>query len=105
MRGLRLASQRTMAAVAQRLGDGAAEDWFTAVGTSMRPAVRAVHRVRLHPPATGEPLQGRIVLVRVTGRWWLHRVVGEEPGGVLIASDNGMVNGWTPRTEVAGVLL
>jgi len=24
---------------------------------------------------------------------------------VLIAGDNGMVNGWTPRTEVAGVLL
>jgi len=35
--GLRLARQRTMAAVARRLASGAEEDWFTALGTTMRP--------------------------------------------------------------------
>jgi hypothetical protein len=52
----------------------------------------------------GEPLRGRIVLVRIAGRWWLHRVVDEDGDRVLIAGDNGMVDGWTPRAEVAGVL-
>jgi hypothetical protein len=38
-----------MASVANRLADGAAEDWFIAMGTSMRPTVRAVQRVHLRP--------------------------------------------------------
>ncbi|WP_448641786.1 hypothetical protein [Geodermatophilus sp. URMC 63] len=94
-----------MAAVARRLRAGAAEDWFTAIGTSMRPAVRAVQRVRLRPPEAAEQLAGQVVLVRVGGRWWLHRVVDEADGRALVAADNGMVNGWTDRAEVAGVLL
>jgi hypothetical protein len=66
--------------------------------------VRAVQRVRLRPPAGDEPLLRRVALARVAGRWWLHRVVAEEGDRVLVAGDNGMVNGWTPRSEVAGVL-
>ncbi|SNS77488.1 hypothetical protein SAMN04488107_3735 [Geodermatophilus saharensis] len=94
-----------MAAVARCLRAGAAVDWFTAIGTSMRPAVGAVQRVRLRPPAPGEGLLRQVVLARVGGRWWLHRVVDEADGRVLIAGDNGMVNGWTDRADVAGVLL
>ncbi|MGY1701768.1 hypothetical protein [Geodermatophilus sp. SYSU D00766] len=37
--------------------------------------------------------------------WWLHRVVDEADGRVLIAGDDGMVDGWTNRAEVADVLL
>jgi hypothetical protein len=94
-----------MAAVARRLAGGAAEDWFTAIGTSMTPTVRAVQRVRLRPPVPGEALARRVVLARVHGRWWLHRIVDEAGGQVLVAGDNGMVNGWTERADVAGVLL
>jgi hypothetical protein len=104
VRGPRLASQRTMGEVARRLRGGADEEWFVALGTSMRPAVRAVQRVRLRAPVDGEPLLHRVALARVDGWWWLHRVVAEEGDQVLIAGDNGMVNGWTPRSEVAGIL-
>jgi hypothetical protein len=104
VRGPRLASQRTMASVANRLADSAAEDWFIAMGTSMGPAVRAVQRVHLRPVRATETLLDEVVLVRVDGRWWLHRVVEERSSRVLVAGDNGMVNGWTPRSEVAGVL-
>jgi hypothetical protein len=47
----RLASQKVMGEVAQRLDRGR-EDWFIALGTSMRPAVGAVQgvsRVRCSP--------------------------------------------------------
>ncbi|NJC71155.1 S26 family signal peptidase [Planosporangium thailandense] len=101
---LRLANQRVMARVAARLADGH-DDWFTALGTSMSPAIKVVQRVDLRPVGRGERLLGQIVLTRVTGRFWLHRVVDEEPERVRIAGDNGFVNGWTARGEVYGVLL
>ena len=94
-----------MAAVAARLRSGATDEWFTAIGTSMRPAVRVVQPVRLRPPEVAQSLLEHVVLVRVADRWWLHRVAAEEDTRVLIVGDNGMVNGWTPRSEVAGVLV
>jgi hypothetical protein len=100
---MRLANQRVMRRVARRLSEGE-PDWFTAVGGSMRPAVGMVQRVELRPTAAREPLTGRVVLVDVGGRLWLHRVTAEEPGRVHVAGDNGMVNGWTSRDLVFGVV-
>ena len=93
-----------MRQVAERLSDGEAE-WFTALGTSMTPAIKAVQRVRLRPVEQNEPLGGLVVLSQVRGRYWLHRVTAEDAGRVHIAADNGMVNGWTPRTFVFGVVV
>jgi hypothetical protein len=53
----------------------------------------------------GEALEGHVVLAQVDGRYWLHRATTEEAGRVHIAGDNGMVNGWTPRALVFGVLV
>ena len=103
MMALRLASQRVMARAANELDDGN-DTWFTSLGTSMSPAVKAVQRVWLRPVSEGESLAGQIVLARVGARYWLHRVSQERPAEVLIAADTGMVNGWTPRALVFGVL-
>ena len=93
-----------MRQVAQRLCEGE-RDWFTAVGGSMRPTVAAVQRVELRPVSAGEALAGRVVLVEVGGRLWLHRVTAEDAARVHVAGDNGMVNGWTSRDLVFGVLV
>lgn len=93
-----------MRQVAERLSAGEA-DWFTALGTSMTPAIKAVQRVRLRPVEQTEPLGGLVVLSQVQGRFWLHRVTAEDAGRVRIAADNGMVNGWTPRALVFGVVI
>lgn len=93
-----------MARVAQRLTE-TDEDWFTAIGTSMTPAIRPVQRVRLRPVSDGEPLTGLVVLARVGGRFWLHRVTAERADEVHVAAENGMVNGWTARDQVFGVLV
>ena len=103
MMGLRLASQRVMARAAGELAEGS-DTWFISLGTSMSPAVKAVQRVRLRPVREGERLAGRVVLSRVGARYWLHRVMQERPGEALIAADTGMVNGWTPRALVFGVV-
>ena len=100
---LRLANQRVMARVAAELGQGR-DSWFTALGTSMRPAIKGVQRVRLRPVHEEETLAGLVVLSQVGARFWLHRVTQERPGEAHIAADNGMVNGWTPRTSVFGVV-
>ena len=92
-----------MAGVAEELRQGRLS-WFTALGSSMRPAVRVVQRVELRPVTPDEPLAGRIVLARVGDRYWLHRVTEERDTEVHIAGDNGMVNGWTPRSLAFGVL-
>src|SRR5512139_851983 len=92
-----------MARAAADLGQGK-DSWFTALGTSMTPEIKAVQRVRLRPPHEGEPLTGQVVLARVGGRFWLHRVTRERPGEAHIAGNNGMVNGWTQRASVFGVL-
>ena len=103
MMWLRLASQRVMARAAEELVAGN-DTWFTSLGTSMSPAIKAVQRVSLRPVDERETLTGRVVLSRVGARYWLHRVTQERPGGAHIAADTGMVNGWTPRAFVFGVV-
>jgi hypothetical protein len=101
--GLRLASQRTMAIAAQEHATGR-PTWFVSLGSSMSPSIKTVQRVKLRPVRPGEPLIGRVALADVRGRWWLHRVSAETGADVHIVSDSGMVNGWTPRTAVFGVV-
>jgi hypothetical protein len=78
--------------------------WFISVGSSMSPSIRPVQRVALRPVRPDESLLGRISLAEVDGRFWLHRVSDEQGGRVHVVADNGMVNGWTPRTAVFGLL-
>lgn len=92
-----------MARAAAELAAGR-PSWIVSLGTSMRPAIAPVQRVQLIPPTRGQSLSGRVVLARVGGRLWLHRALDERADEVLIGADNGMVNGWTPRDEVFGLL-
>lgn len=71
----------------------------------MAPSLKVVQRVSLRPVRPGESLVGQISLAEVGGRFWLHRVSNERDGAAHIVADNGMVNGWTPRTAVFGVLV
>lgn len=99
----RLASQRVMERAAEELAAGGAT-WFISLGGSMRPSVKVVQRVRLRPVGPRESLTGRVALVEVSGRFWLHRISQERGSEVHVVGDNGMVNGWTPRSSVFGVL-
>jgi hypothetical protein len=103
VRELRIASQRVMALAADELDSGR-DSWFISVGSSMTPAIKVVQRVALRPVGPDELLIGNIVLAKVDGRFWLHRVSEERDDAVHIVADNGMVNGWAPRSDVSGVV-
>jgi hypothetical protein len=78
--------------------------WFVSIGSSMKPSISFIQKVSLRPVRRGESLTGRIALAEVRGRFWLHRVSQERADEVHIVADNGMVNGWTPRTAVFGIV-
>lgn len=48
--------------------------------------------------------KGDIVLCKVRGAQYLHLISGLKPDQVQISNNRGYVNGWTPRTNVYGIL-
>ena len=92
-----------MARASQELASGS-DAGFISLGSSMTPAIRFVQKVVLRPVRPGDVLVGRVALAEVGGRFWLHRVSAEREDEVHVVADNGMVNGWTPRASVYGVL-
>lgn len=66
-------------------------------GNSMTPAIRSGDTVRLRPCDFEEAAVGDVVLCKVRGILYLHRVKAKDArsGRVLIGSDRGSTNGWT----------
>jgi hypothetical protein len=63
----------------------------------MEPTIRHRGLVHLEPCSADDVQKGDIVLCRVHGTTFLHRVKGRDArtGRVLIGSDRGSINGWT----------
>lgn len=87
--------------VAQMLSSGMTVS-FAAHGNSMVPRIRHGQRVRVAPVLIEEVKRGDVVLAKVEGRWFLHKVSAISSKGVQISNNHGHVNGWT-RT-VVGIL-
>lgn len=75
-------------------------------GHSMEPLIRDRELVTIRRLAPEEPLQaGDIVLVRVRGHVYLHKVSAVDRHRVQISNNHGHVNGWTGRMNVVGRLV
>lgn len=75
-------------------------------GNSMVPLIKNGETVRLAPLAADAELhKGDVVLAKVHGHVYLHRVKGIKPGQVLIGNNHGGLNGWTARDQVVGKLV
>ncbi len=72
-------------------------------GGSMVPIIRSRQLVRLEPVGEGPVEVGMVVLAKVHGRYYLHKVVGVRGERVQIGNNRGFVNGWTARDRVYGV--
>ena len=92
-------------AVAQRLQDGASFTWCRPRGNSMEPLIRSGQDVCLIPVSNPEALEpGHVVLARVKGRVYLHKVTATDHTHqrVQIGNNRGHVNGWTTWDKVYG---
>ncbi|MEV6773385.1 S24/S26 family peptidase [Nocardia sp. NPDC051030] len=91
-------------AIAARVAAGATVQ-FRPAGSSMIPLIRSRDLVTVVPVDATKLEVGDIVLARVSGTVYLHRVSALDPGRsrVQIANNRGRVNGWTTHSRVFGI--
>jgi len=71
---------------------------FSTSGNSMRPVIQPKDIVTLVPMGVEDTRTGDIVLCKVKGRYYLHKVLGRDSKGrVKIGNNRGHINGWTRR--------
>lgn len=82
------------------------EAQFRPQGKSMEPIVHDGELVTVRALKEDDPLNyGDVVLCTVKGRQYFHLVKLVEENRVLIGNNRGVLNGWTPRKHVYGVLV
>ena len=69
----------------------------------MVPLIRSRQLVTVAPVDTARLEVGDIVLARVTGTVYLHRVTAIAGQRVQIGNNRGRINGWTSRARVFGL--
>lgn len=74
-------------------------------GNSMSPVIKHREPVVLAPVDPTKLTAGDIVLARVRGKFYLHRISAISGNRVQIANLSGHVNGWTTRKRVFGIVL
>lgn len=83
---------------------GGQEVTFKPRGNSMVPIVRSGQEVTVEP-VLGENLRvGDVVLCKVSGHIYLHKITAIDTGQrrVQIGNNKGRINGWTPYEHVYG---
>lgn len=74
-------------------------------GNSMTPLIRSGQSVLLGPIGERELEVGEIVLAKVKGSVFLHKVTALDGERVQIGNNHGHINGWTVRRKVFGRVL
>jgi hypothetical protein len=77
---------------------------FKPRGHSMEPIIRNGQAVELAPVDTSTLQLGDVVLAKVQGRYFLHKIVGvdKDRRRVQIGNNKGHINGWTGYHNVFG---
>ena len=73
-------------------------------GNSMTPIIKSRDLVRLAPVDGAAVGKGDVVLAKVGGRYYLHRVSAVRGDRLQISNNHGHVNGWTTRDRVYGIV-
>lgn len=71
-------------------------------GNSMKPKVKSGQLVTLEPVETEDLQKGDIVLVKVSGRVYLHLIKAIDGARFQIANNRGHVNGWVGSNCIFG---
>jgi hypothetical protein len=92
-----------LAQLAARLRAGETVEWRP-TGNSMTPIIESGQLEVVAPVDPATIGRGDVVLAKVGGRYYLHKVSAVQPGRVQISNNHGHVNGWTSRDQVYGVV-
>jgi hypothetical protein len=67
-------------------------------GNSMTPIIKSGQPIVLSPVSHDELSVGDVVLAKVNGHWYIHKLtaIGDD-GRYQISNNHGHVNGWTRR--------
>jgi hypothetical protein len=99
---LKLTIVGVLEAIATRVAAGETVQ-FRPTGSSMVPLIRSRQLVTVAPVDTTKLEVDDVVLVRVAGTVYLHRVTALAGGRVQIGNNRGRINGWTGRERVFGL--
>jgi len=88
----------------ERLKRGEVVEGYREGGNSMVPLICHREPVTLAPVDTSKLEKGDIVLVKVRGRTYTHKVSAMRKGQVQISNNKGHVNGWTRLENVFGIV-
>lgn len=74
-------------------------------GNSMTPIIKHQQPVTLAPVDSSKLEVGDVVLSKVSGRFFLHKVSAIKQDQVQISNNKGHVNGWTSKDKVYGIVI
>ena len=81
--------------VIEKLLNGESIEGYKEGGNSMTPIIKSRQPVDIKPVDTSKVEKGDVVLVKVRGRIYTHKIVGLRKGQAQIGNNHGGVNGWT----------
>jgi len=93
-----------IAAVIARLKAGERIPGHREGGNSMTPIIESKQPVDIDPVDIAKVERGDIVLAKVRGNVYTHLVTATTADRVQIGNNHGHINGWTPRTNVFGII-
>ena len=73
-------------------------------GNSMNPLIKNKQPFDIHPVNADLLEKGDIVMVKVKGRVYTHKVTAVRKGQVQIGNNHGAINGWTDYKNVYGII-
>lgn len=68
---------------------------FRPRGNSMRPLIKSGELCFVQPTTIADVEVGDVVLSKVKGRVYLHKVTGKKGNQIQVSNNRGYVNGWT----------
>lgn len=74
-------------------------------GNSMVPRIKSGQRCVVAPLKDGEPVKNDVVLCKVNGNQYLHKVLAVRGNSFQIGNNKGRVNGWISRNSIFGKLI
>lgn len=73
-------------------------------GQSMVPIIKSGEKITLSPIEGFTLQKGDVVLAKVNGRYFIHKITALSGDRVQISNNHGHVNGWTSLKQVFGIV-